>query len=199
MNQLILNFKHFRVSEWSVRMLELANSATYYEKKFRFYPFKTRFLRAHAIPDGYDLQILTLKCHCGDGIFRGVEHTRPERFFEVCHKCGGSGIYLVKKILLTRWLIRGRLFHEPSTLVQWREGMHINETFTGFITHAPVDPKRGRRAMMLLLLRHEPRTFMRIIKSNSRDRCYRPWYLFKWKWHAFLRFIRHEKPDDVPF
>ena len=161
MNQLPLPFKNLNVPARHVEWLRVANAGNYLEKKFWFYPFKTRFLRTHALPDGFDLQIITLKCWCGDGIFRGMDYDRPERFWEPCAKCSGTGIYLKKRIPLIRWWLNGHLFHEPSQLVAGGSGMEYHTTFDGFITHpAPAGgDNAARRAMERLFLRYEPGRF----------------------------------------
>lgn len=185
-----------------IEWLRVANAGDFSDKKPWFYPFKTRFCRAHALPDGYDLQVITLKCWCGDGIWRGSEYTLPERFWERCHKCGGTGIYLKKNILLIRLLLRDLVFHEPSQLVTYREGFEYKNRFEGLIKHPPSDPKAARRAMERLMLRYEPETLKRLYLSRARDWAY-------WKrvgiQSAFrrlnqrLRALAGQELDEVPF
>lgn len=200
MNQPPLPFKHLTVPDRHVKLLATANAADYPERKYWFYPFKTRFCRAHALPDGLDLQVITIKCYCGDGIFRGIDYDRPMAFWERCHRCGGTGIYLVKNIVLIRWLVNGHLFHEPSRLILHTEHLDYRERFEGLIKHAAVDPKSGRRAMESLMLRYEPRTFYALwlnrwqrMKANLELQAN-----FKFRRVRQLLSVRGEV-DDVPF
>jgi hypothetical protein len=155
-----LPFKRFNVPARHVEWLALANAGNYFEKKGWFYPFKTRFLRSHALPDGFDLQIITLKCWCGDGIYRGYDDCRPQDLWERCNRCNGTGIYLKKRIPLIRWMLGNRLFHEPSTLVADSGGMKYKEIFNGLIKHSEIPERTARRAMERLFLRYEPGKFM---------------------------------------
>ena len=168
MTQAILNFKNLTLPAKHIEWLALANAGDYLEKKSVFYPFKSRFCRSHGVADGQDLQVITLKCWCGDGIFRGIDNDRPRAFWEPCHKCGGTGIYLKKNIILIRWLVGGHLFHEPSTFA-YHENTPVKERFDGLIRHKEVDPKVARRCMERLLLRYEPETLKRLYIARARD------------------------------
>lgn len=199
--QTLLPFKETTLPAQHVEWLRLANAAEYVEKKGWFYPFKSRFCHAHGIADGMDLQEITLKCWCGDGIYRGMDNTRPPKFWEPCNRCNGSGIYMVKKILLVRWLVGGMVFHEPSPFV-YHTGMPVKERFDGLIRHSFVTGAVGHRAMERLMLRYEPETLKRL-------------YLFRFSnWRALRRVkLRHvfyrlnlrlracfgQVVDDVPF
>ena len=182
--------------EW----LTLANAGKYSEKKPWFYPFKTRFLRNHALPDGFDLQIITLQCWCGDGIFRGVDDMRPEIFWEPCMRCGGTGIYLKKRVPLIRWLVNGHLFHEPSQEFSEPKDREYKNTFHGLIRHAEVPERAARRAMEKLMLRHEPDLFYQLWLSRWRNWKYWKVQKIKWQIAHVKRLLSFAKEDDgVPF
>ena len=203
--QTILPFPNLNIPARHARWLLLANAASYPEKHFWFYPLKSKILRDHAIMDGFDLQIITKKCWCGDGIWRGRDDTLPKVHWQQCHKCSGTGIYLEKKVLLERWLINGVILHCPSTFIPNAELHKFKETFEGLIQHPPVDEKTGRRAMQRLLLRYW--------RAQWIAYCQNRWRTFLWKkqnaWRAqirhinrILRIFRNTEPvedDELPF
>lgn len=201
-NQPTLPFKNLTVPAKHVEWLCLANAGEYPGKKSWFYPFKSRFCHAHGVADGQDLQTITLKCYCGDGIWRGMDDTLPKERWEPCHKCSGSGIYLKKNILLIRWLVGGHLFHEPSTFA-YHADTPVKERFNGLIKHEPVDAAVARRCMERLMLRYEPETLKALCISRARDWAY-------WKRVGLRSYFRRlnerlraaiGKPvtDDLPF
>lgn len=200
-NQPPLPFKHLRVPDRHVRWLALANAGDFSDKHWWFYPFKTNFLRQHALPDGFDIQIIVKKCWCGDGIWRGNDYDVPERFWERCHKCGGTGIYLKKKIMLIRWVLNGSVFHEPAT---WFEGNKVqpHETIEGLVKHAPVDSKAARRAMERLFLRYDPERLKRYYITKAHEWAY--WKKVKvrgafYRLNQRLRAAFGQQVDEVPF
>lgn len=89
----LLLFRHLQVPAKHLEWFRLANAGDYNDRKTWFYPFKSRFLYTHALPDGFDVQVIVRKCYCGDGIFRGIDRDRPRCFWEMCHRCNGSGIH----------------------------------------------------------------------------------------------------------
>lgn len=189
--QLILPFRHLHVPDKHVQWLAQANAADFDEKKFHFYPFKTRFLRSHAVSDGVDLQTIVKKCWCGDGIWRGRDDTLPRRLWEPCDRCGGTGIHATHKVVLLRWLIGGKIFHEPSG---WKEHAQYlspqvyRTRFEGLIKHAPVPARTGRMAMDRLLLRYEPEVFLRLWYARWRN--WQHHQALKWRWQVNNQ-IRH--------
>lgn len=169
--QLILPFSQWNVPERHVQWLASANAGDYPEKKFWFYPFKSRFCREHGVPDGMDLQVIEKKCWCGDGIFRGIEGTRPERFWEECNRCGGSGIFETRHVVLLRWRVGDRLFHEPSDWVSHAEylpGKAYHQRFEGLIRHPEVPADTARRSMEKLMFRYEPQRWLQLWQSRWR-------------------------------
>lgn len=203
MIQLILPNIRPRVTERCIEWLWLANAGQYAEKKFWFYPFKTRFLRRHAITDGLDLQTIVKKCWCGDGIFRGVDHTAPRHFWETCNRCNGTGIYETHRVVLIRWSLGGKIFHEPSSLITWSRRAEYKEQFEGLIKHPPVNNAAARRSFLRLLFRYEPNTLIRYFHGLTTEWGY--WRKIEAK-HSFRRLNQAlraaagiKEPDDVPF
>lgn len=182
--------------EW----LASANAAEYPAKKYTFYPLKSRLLRRFAMPDGFDLQTIVLKCWCGDGIFRGVDGELPRHCWSYCHKCNGTGVYMRRKIVLARWLVGGRIFHEPMPDLEHRiPSMDFRERIAGRITHAAApSAEAGRRAMLRLMLRYEPARWWRFqcdtLKQKFARRVRIP--LINAANHIRRRFGR---VDDIPF
>jgi len=166
MNSPPLPFRHLQVPAKHLEWFHLANAGEYDERKAWFYPFKSRFLYTHALPDGYDLQVIVRKCYCGDGIFRGIDHDRPRCFWEMCHRCDGTGIHDKKRVYLRRWLLAGAVYHEPATIDAIGPNPTIHETFEGYIKHEAVSPKVARRAMLRLMLRYEPRTAFAYLRAR---------------------------------
>ena len=199
MNQPPLPFKHLTVPPRHVQWLALANAGDYPDRKYTFYPFKTRFLRQHGITDGLDLQVITLKCYCGDGIFRGIDYDRPKAFWEPCHRCSGTGIYMVKNVVLLRWLLNGHLFHEPAKLILHTEHIEYRNKIEGLVKHEPVCPRAARRAMEKLLLRYEPRTFYNLWMRRWRD--VRDGYVGRMRCRIYRikRMLTLRGEEDVPF
>lgn len=199
MNQPPLPFERFTVPGRHIEWMMLANAGKFSEKKIWFYPFKTRFMREHALPDGFDLQIITLKCWCGDGIWRGIDNQIPERFWEQCGKCGGTGIYLKKRVPLIRWLLNGHLFHEPMQEFSEPTRNYRNE-FQGLIQHEEVPERAARRAMEKLMLRYEPDLFHRLWVARWREWKYWKVQKVKWQFAHVNRLLSFTKEDDgVPF
>lgn len=202
MTQPVLPFKNLTVTAKHVEWLRLANAGDYSAKKGWFYPFKSRFCHAHGVADGQDLQVITLKCYCGDGIWRGTDDTLPEERWERCYKCSGTGIYLKKNILLVRWLVGGHLFHEPSPFVYHEGSTPVKERFDGLIKHEDVDPAVARRCMERLMLRYEPETLKAFYIARARDWAY--WKKVGLRSHfrrlnERLRAAFGLTRDDVPF
>lgn len=170
MNQPVLPFFHLSIPAQHVHYLRWANGGEYSGKREWFYPFKARFLRAHGLADGCDLQVITRKCWCGDGIFRGVEYTLPRVHWETCWQCHGTGIYRVQKIILLRWRVNGALFHTPddSGLEPEHPRWKIQHTVQGLITHGRYLPQMARHAFIKLLWHYEPRTLWRMLRYDVR-------------------------------
>ena len=199
--QTILPLPNLVVPPRHVALMQLANAASYPERRSWFYPFKTRLLRARGLGDGLDLQVIVQKCWCGDGIWRGREDDLPQRLWQSCDKCGGTGIYATRHIVLLRWQFGTALFHEPTTLISHHSGRQYRERFDGLIQHAQVPPAAGRRAMEKLMLRYAPRSFYALWLARWRD--WRDWKVIHARWRIrrvrkLMRFVP-ELEDEVPF
>lgn len=199
MSQLLLPFQRFRVSAADVQCLQLANAASYARRKYWFYPFKSAFLAAHGLPDGFDVQILTLRCWCGDGIWRGYYDTVPRRYWETCYRCNGTGIYDIKRVKLHRWLLGDRLFHEPNGLVTEAEVPAAREVITGRIQHSFVSSTDGERAFAALLWRHDRPQFWMLMRAWRQELIAR----LKQAWRRFVWLCRiddfEDDYEDIPF
>lgn len=161
MNQPPLPFPHLALPAKHLAWFQLANAGDYPEKKEWFYPLKAHILQRHALPDGYDLQIIRQPCWCGDGIWRGADYTLPEHRHELCHRCGGTGLYRLKHIVLRRWLLGVHTYHQPTDFRHHTEEPELNRDYIviyhGLIKHETTPARTARRAMLHLLLRYQTR------------------------------------------
>jgi hypothetical protein len=196
--QIPLPFPQWKVPQHTVKLLIRANAEEYLEKKEWFYPFKSAFLRKYGVPSGVDLQIIQDECWCEDGTFRGVEFTLPEWKWETCWKCNGTGIYRTRKILLARWMIRGVVFHEPTTLNPELTGTIIQETIHGLIKHEGTTRRKGRWAMIILFMLYDRRRLVRFWKHRAATWWSRQHWALRQRWRTIRR--RWEVEDeDIPF
>lgn len=208
MTQIPLPFREFRpLPGLHALWFHYANAADYGDdKKYWFYPFKNRLLMSRALPDGIDLQIIKRRCYCGDGIFRGRDHTAPEHYWQVCWRCEGTGIHRTDRVLLARYDLGGTIYHKPWRRLEegeeWPFATH--ETLTGFVKHEHIPAHLGRLCFSRLLLRYEPREWLRWQKFRLRQ-----WrHASYWRATPFIRFLRQmqadwraitEEADDIPF
>ena len=162
-----------------------------------FYPFKDRFLRRFAKPDGYDLQIIDLRCRAcyGSGNYTPTQ---------TCFRCGGSGIYDTKKVWLIRYDLDGWIYHKPDDYAYTNNGYSYptpKNEIEGRIKHGDVPQAVARRAFYRLLIRHEPATFYAMIveRWKSKMLCFRSrlaWKLIRLRNKMDL-FPAVE--DEIPF
>lgn len=202
MKQPTLPFKNLQVPAAHLRWFQAANAGDYFEKRWLFYPFKSRFLRAHAVTDGFDLQTIVKKCWCGDGIWRGRDDDLPKRLWQICDRCHGTGIYETKKIVLVRWLLNGLVFHTQSefTYAHWAaDDTKFKNHFSGLITHAEVPSATARRAMERLLLRYEPSEFLKLWQKRWRDWSSMKRSKIKFRIREVKELLRLVEKQDVPF
>lgn len=203
MNQSLLPFKRYAIPSHHIEWLALANAGSYTEKRWWFYPFKTRFLRQHALSDGLDLQIIVKPCWCGDGIWRGSDDypSLPKHLWETCHKCNGTAIYDTRHIVLIRWLINGRIFHEPSTLIPHLDtnGRTYHEVFNGLIKHPEPPPNVSRRAMERLFLRYEPKTFINLWQRRWSNWKESRLLNINYQFRRVRSLLSKQQPDELPF
>jgi hypothetical protein len=156
-----LPFRQFRpVSDLCALWFYYANSADYGDdKRYWFYPFKSRFLKQHAIPDGIDLQVITRHCHT---CYQGIWHSESGRYNDICWNCNGTGIFRVDRVLLSRWILNGTVYHNPiRRLEPGEEYEGFRNTLDGLVRHEKIPAHLGRRCLSLLLLRYEPKEWLR--------------------------------------
>ena len=208
MTQPPLPFPHFRpIPATHARWFHYANAAEYgQDKEYWFYPFKSRFLARRAIPDGLDMQRIKRRCRCGDGIFRGRDHTAPECYWQVCWHCSGTSIYRTDRVLLARWILNGTVYHCPVRRLEPGEDyvLPIRDTIDGLVNHTHIPSHVGRACMSRLLLRYEPREWLRW----QRWRIHQWWYEPYWNASPLRKLIydmqqewnsNTEEYDPIPF
>jgi hypothetical protein len=142
-------------------------------KRYHFYAFKSRWLERHAVPDGYDVQVLRLDCHgCGGS---GTWHSHYSERRDRCNRCYGSGVYRWDAVKLTRWIVAGHVFHIPDVKIRdvdvWPDDppesyqslkAGARNEFQGKIVHAGVTYSQGIRAFLKLLWVYDRNLFYRI-------------------------------------
>lgn len=123
------------------RLLHLANARPPFMCRERFYSLKDRLLKRWGTREGYDLQRIDYACWgYGDAGCTGM----------TCTKCGGTGIYDVRKTYLDRWTFGGFPFHTISD-AQYRQ--HVEPpTITGRIKHTDYGRWSDEAALWLFLI-----------------------------------------------
>lgn len=105
-------------------ILRHANSSPPSHARAEFYALKEAICRAYGTLEGYDVQLIEHSCW-GD-----YDGCGPH-----CGKCGGSGIYYSKTVLLEQWRVGKNVFHRP---LDTQIGLlKIEPTIRGKITHRP--------------------------------------------------------------
>ena len=100
-----------------------------WEYKQCFYSLaKEPMLRLHGQRAGFDLQIIEKKCWECAGT--GTDYHCTDK----CGYCYGSGIYETKKIVLERYILNGRVFHQPTKLLWSKVGLFDN-ILNGLVVH----------------------------------------------------------------
>jgi hypothetical protein len=165
-----------------------------------FYPFKDRFLKRFATPDGFDLQVIERECWTCVGSGTGPDGGP-------CRKCGGDGVYATNKHWLKRFDLCGSIYHKPMWECDARadnggKNPEPKNHIEGRIKHGDVDSKVARRAFYRLLLRHEPVTFYNIVTDRmlakmSNVRANLVWKLIRLR--NKLDLFKAVPEDDVPF
>jgi hypothetical protein len=164
-----------------------------------FYAFKDRFLRRFATLVGYDEQRIEKECWTCDG---SGKYFADER----CRSCDGTGVHHVNTHYLLRYEICGRIYHKPVTFFgdvpeNMRKAGPIAE-LEGRVKHDEVSSAVANRAFFRLLIRHEPTTYLELVKN----RWVNGFLHFKARWAWRLIRLRNKMdlfpavpPDDVPF
>lgn len=192
--QTILPFPQWRFPKADADLLALANafdqcdcgSYSWHQnwKRWYFYPLKTRILKEHGVPDGFDLQVIYLRCN---RCVRGIWHSEFGTYSDICHHCDGSGIYRTDAVKLSRWLLAGKVFHCVEE--RWRnvtethdeEGEYelapplfevqqeARNCFQGVIKHGEVREYEAVSAFFLLLKKYDRATYDHILDRRVEE------------------------------
>lgn len=136
------------------RLLYLANARPPRGKdhKQRFYAMKQRICQRFGSLDGFDVQHFVGKqCFGCDG--SGV-HYYWSGDRDYCWRCGGSGWFKRERwVVLARWRIGVRIFHQPSGVSYETPSLPLRRTtIEGFIEHDYHGFWHDEAAMWLALL-----------------------------------------------
>lgn len=191
--QTILPFPEWQISPLWGKLLAIVNSWARWENRYggiqdHLYGLKDRILTRHAVPDGTDLQIITLHCNaCAGRGFFGWAHR------DICRKCVGSGEYARDYITLGRYRIGEHVFHIPVPHSRFRvfdgDPQHWRPTGEGHrgVIHQRLSPEyritwyRLRwLALLALTLRFDPRQTGEALRImwRSAKRSLRAWWSF---------------------
>jgi hypothetical protein len=145
-------------------LLHLANASPPHALREEFYALKDRLRARYGVADGHDVQHLRKECWgwIGESGCRGKH----------CTKCGGSGVFEERWILLVRFRIGGYRFHRPLGLTARRPA-----TIKGRIEHEGADHRAAREASLWLALFFDRRFLLRLFTAGG--------YLLGWSWHPF--------------
>lgn len=187
--QTILPFRQWQISPRWGALLAIVNawarwSDRYDPIQWHIYGLKDEILTRHGVPDGTDLQIITLHCNACDGRgYFGFQH------HETCRKCLGSRVYARDYITLGRFRIGSRVFHVPDAASRFRvldedHGKHWRPTGEGHVgvihgrvQNVPIPRYRWRwLALIALTIRFKP------------ERTGRAFGLVVWKMRRAFRF-----------
>lgn len=140
-------------------LLGLANACARSSTNPRaFYQLKDRLLRRYGRPAGEDVQRIVKLCW-GYYDSDGCEGSS-------CRRCGGSGIWDRKLVVLERWELGGRVFHRPTRTV-WGPEWEARVTIEGLIQHEGVSHRDGKEAMLWLALLFDRRLFWYLLRGSS--------------------------------
>ncbi len=128
--------------------LHHANAAQPEDCREAFYRIKDRILSAYGTPDGRDVQHIRKACW-GD---------RGEPCNEECCRCGGTGIFQEKWVVLQRYRLDRYTFHRPVETYFSRQPDGVEATIEGLIRHHAF-PELAREAIGVLLWRYDPEAF----------------------------------------
>lgn len=106
MKQILIPFtEHADIPEAHLYAFTVCNSAGTWCYRSAFYKLKNELLEKYGHEADYDLQHIVKRCYSCDG--KGNHHTGHR-----CWNCN-NGVYARKDVLLKRFLLNGRLFHQP--------------------------------------------------------------------------------------
>lgn len=155
---------HVRVVAW---LLVHANADPGIASQRRdFYALKDRLLKRWGRVVGDDVQEIVDRCwgYYDDGRCLG----------RGCGKCGGSGVFSRRRVLLERWEIAGRVFHRPVGPYYGDRPADIQ----GRIVHEPWSHSRASvDARLWLALLFDRRSWWRQMRSSC---------VYGWQWRPML-------------
>lgn len=145
-------------------LLHLANASPPYTLREEFYALKDRLRARYGVADGHDVQHLRKECwgYLGAGGCLG----------KTCTKCGGSGIFEERWVLLERFTIGSYRFHRPLGLTARRPA-----TIEGRIEHDGADHWAAREALLWLALVFDRRLLVAVVTRGGAR--------VGWTWHPF--------------
>lgn len=157
--------------------------------------------------DGLDLQTITKRCHCGDGLYRGYPHSKERP--TMCYRCNGSGIYDTREIILYRYLYRDQLWHIPTTYTDWHitEGLRsmVRNHIRGYVRHGYTPGWKGIWATLYLLAWFDRRNLRPFWCLSFNEWWFWKKRKFRWKietvrsYFSRLLKIKDKENDEIPF
>ena len=130
-----------------------------------FYAMKDRLLARYGRVVGHDVQRIQQPCYgtSWDMTCKGAG----------CPRCGGTGIWSERWVLLERWDLAGRTFHKPVGPAHPRAVDFID----GYIRHQPRNYRASRDAQLWLALLFDWRLFRRLLTTSR---------MARWQWRPLL-------------
>lgn len=135
------------------RLLHLANQGPPFSRRSEFYALKERILARFGTRAGDDVQHIRKECwgYEEDGYCLGRH----------CNRCGGTGIWDERWILLERWELCGYVFHRPAGSTLRRD-----VTIEGRITHGKRNRQASLAAALWLALIFDRQLFWQIFRAS---------------------------------
>jgi hypothetical protein len=146
-------------------VLVCANSSPPTCHREEFYRMKDAILSKHGKLIGTDLQHIVKPCW-GEWEERGCVG-------DGCRRCGGTGVYAEKWIILERWELGARIFHRPMEATMIRPNGPV--TIEGRLTHERWPGHQPTEAALWLALVFDRRLFCRMMFVPSSCAC--GWFL----------------------
>jgi hypothetical protein len=148
-------------------LLHLANAHPPSGRRSEFYALKDRLLRRYGALIDYDVQHIVDKCW-GDSDRLGCEG-------KWCGRCGGTGIWRDRWIVLERWELGSWIFHRPTNLL--RAPNALPRVIEGRIEHRDVHPRTAGEATLWLALLFDRPLFWRLLTTSR---------FCGWQWRPML-------------
>jgi hypothetical protein len=142
-------------------LLHLANAHPSASGRERFYALKDRLLEQLATEDGHDVQHLMAECW---GWWAAGECTGS-----TCTKCGGTGIWHERWVLLRRYRLGRYVFHRPVMTRHFPPpagDSAPHALIEGRIEHADIGRRSSNEARLWLALLLDRRLFVIEVRSG---------------------------------